>query len=75
MNDYKFAKFININGKYKTYKDEKDIINLQDEEISKLQQKLNNIKFYIEQSDIKNMLWGKEILKIIGDNDDSKRDV
>lgn len=27
--------------------------------------KLDAIKFYIEQSDIKNMLWGKEILKII----------
>lgn len=33
-----------------------------------LQQKLDAIKFYIEQSDIKNMLWGKEILKIIGDD-------
>ena len=32
--------------------------------------KLDAIKFYIEQSDVKNMLWGKEILKIIGDNDD-----
>jgi hypothetical protein len=65
MNDYKFAKFININGKYKTYKNEKEIINLQDDEINKLQQKLNNIKFYIEQSDIKNMLWGKDLLEII----------
>jgi hypothetical protein len=32
--------------------------------------KLDAIKFYIEQSDIKNMLWGKEIMKIIGGNDD-----
>lgn len=40
-----------------------------------LKQKLENIKFYIEQSDIKDMLWGKEILKIIGGNDDSKRNV
>lgn len=31
---------------------------------------LDKIKFYIEQSDIKNMLWGKEILKIIGGNDE-----
>lgn len=31
---------------------------------------LDAIKFYIEQSDIKDMLWGKEILKIIGGNDD-----
>ena len=37
--------------------------------------KLDAIKFYIEQSDLKKMLWGKEILKIIGGNDDSKRDV
>ena len=29
---------------------------------------LEAIKFYIEQSDIKNMLWGKEILKIIERN-------
>ena len=30
---------------------------------------INDIKFYIEQSDIANMLWGKEILKIIGDEE------
>ena len=30
---------------------------------------LEKIKFYIEQSDIKNMLWGKEILKIIDGGD------
>lgn len=35
-----------------------------------LEKQLDSIKFYIEQSDIKNMLWGKEILKIIGGNDD-----
>ena len=29
---------------------------------------LDAIKFYIEQSNIKDMLWGKEILKIIGEN-------
>ena len=40
-----------------------------------LEKQLEAIKFYIEQSDIKNMLWGKEILKIIGDNDDSTRNV
>ena len=33
----------------------------------KLKKQLDNIKFYIEQSNIKDMLWGKEILKIIGD--------
>lgn len=37
--------------------------------------KLDAIKFYIEQSDIKDMLWGKEILKIIGGNDDGTRNV
>lgn len=26
---------------------------------------LHNIKFYIEQSDLKNMLWGKDLLEII----------
>ena len=34
---------------------------------NELQQKLDRIKFYIEQSGIKDMLWGKEILEIIGD--------
>ena len=38
--------------------------------VKDLQRKLDNIEFYIEQSNIKNMLWGKEILKIIGGNDD-----
>lgn len=37
------------------------------EENIMLKQKLDRIKFYIEQSDIKDMLWGKEILEIIGD--------
>lgn len=36
--------------------------------ILELQEKLDKIKFYIEQSNIKDMLWGKEILKIIGDD-------
>ena len=39
------------------------------------QKKLDVIKFYIEQSNIKDMLWGKEILEIIGGNYDGKRDV
>ena len=38
--------------------------------ITGLLKDLENIKFYIEQSDIKNMLWGKEILKIIGDENE-----
>jgi hypothetical protein len=38
--------------------------------ILELEKKLDAIKFYIEQSDIKNMLWGKEILEIIGDNNE-----
>lgn len=45
-----------------------------EDEIKKIKQENENlkskIKFYIEQSDLKNMLWGKEILKIIGGNDD-----
>ena len=36
--------------------------------IDKLQQQLADIKFYIEQSNIKDMLWGKEILEIIEKN-------
>ena len=38
--------------------------------INNLKETINKIKFYIEQSDIKNMLWGKEILEIIGGNDE-----
>jgi len=39
-------------------------------ENKELKQKLEKIKFLIEQSDIKNMLWGKEILEIIGESND-----
>ena len=39
------------------------------------EKKLEDIEFYIEQSDLKNMLWGKEILEIIGGNDDGTRNV
>lgn len=41
-----------------------------EEKYNKSQKQLESIKFLIEQSDIKNMLWGKEILEIIGENDD-----
>jgi len=37
---------------------------IQNDERGKL---INKIKSYLDQSDLKNMLWGKEILKIIGD--------
>ena len=40
---------------------------IQNDERGKL---IDKIKFYIEQSDLKNMLWGKEILEIIGGKDD-----
>lgn len=40
---------------------------IQNDERGKLIQK---IKFYIEQSNIKDMLWGKDILKIIGDENE-----
>ena len=33
--------------------------------INNLKETPNKIKFYIEQSDIKDMLWGKEILKML----------
>lgn len=38
--------------------------------IEKLEKQLQSIKFYIEQNGIKDMLWGKEILEIIGGNDE-----
>lgn len=40
------------------------------EYIDRQQKRHDSIKFYIEQNNIKNMLWGKEILKIIGDNNE-----
>lgn len=57
------------------YKDFKFFINdysvtFYSPQYKKALEKLNAIKFYIEQSDIANMLWGKEILKIIGGNDE-----
>lgn len=51
---------------YKHYNVNIDVLNF----IVDLLKEREDIKFYIEQSDIKNMLWGKEILKIIGENDE-----
>ena len=51
---------------YKHYNVNIDILNF----IVDLLKKQEDIKFYIEQSNIKDMLWGKEILKIIGGNDE-----
>lgn len=48
---------------YKHYNVNIDVLNF----IVDLLKEREDIKFYIEQSDIKNMLWGKEILDIIGD--------
>ena len=44
-----------------------DLLNSLSNMVIQKDKKLNAIKFYIEQSNIKDMLWGKEILKIIGD--------
>ena len=35
--------------------------------IEKLEKQLQSIKFYIEQSDIKNMLWGKQLQEILNE--------
>ena len=48
-----------------------DLLNSLTNIVIQKDKKLNAIKFYIEQSDIKNMLWGKEILKIIGDSNEN----
>lgn len=47
-----------------------DLLNSLANMVIQKNKQLEKIKFLIEQSDIKNMLWGKEILKIIGENDD-----
>ena len=42
MNEnYKFAKFIRINNKYKAYNDEKEIIKLYEKEVNNLQSKID----------------------------------
>lgn len=45
-----------------------DLLNSLANMVIQKNKQLENIKFYIEQSNIKDMLWGKEILKIIGEN-------
>lgn len=47
-----------------------DLLNSLSNMVIQKDKKLNAIRFYIEQSDIKDMLWGKEILKIIGDKNE-----
>jgi hypothetical protein len=47
-----------------------DLLNSLANMVIQKNKQLDKIKFYIEQSNIKDMLWGKEILKIIGENDE-----
>lgn len=60
MKDYRFAKFININGKFKPFEDERDIIDLQNKEIERLE----NIR-------IKTIEYIKDNLYYCVDNDDT----
>lgn len=49
MNEnYKFAKFIRINNKYKAYNDEKEIIKLYEKEVNNLQSKIDMAIEYIK---------------------------
>lgn len=45
-----------------------DLLNSLSNMVIQKNKQLDKIKFLIEQSDIKNMLWGKEILEIIEKN-------
>lgn len=51
---------------YKHYNVNIDILNF----IVDLLKEREDIKFYIKNSDLDKMLWGKEILEIIGGNND-----
>ena len=55
--------------------DEKDFLEMLIKEFNRRCQMTFKIEDYLKNSDLKNMLWGKEILKIIGGNDDSTRNV
>jgi hypothetical protein len=68
-----FIKYVNetINSIYsKIDADEKDFLEMLIEEFNKRCEMTFKIENYLKNSDLKNMLWGKEILKIIGENDD-----
>lgn len=67
--NYEDKHYIYVKYEELTYQMLQELIKEKYENMLKKQQ-LDKIKFYIEQSDIKNMLLGKEILKIIGVNDD-----
>lgn len=70
MKQYKFDRnYLNLLIKNKDKLLDNDLVILITY-IEILQKQLADIKFYIEQSDIKDMLWGKEMLKIIGGNDE-----
>ena len=50
--------------------DEKDFLEMLTKEFNKICEMTFKIEDYLKNSDLKNMLWGKEIMKIIGGNDD-----
>ena len=53
MNEnYKFAKFIRINNKYKAYNDEKEIIKLYEKEVNNLQSKIDKAIDKLNQYEI-----------------------
>ena len=77
--DYdEFIKYVNetMSSIYsKINDDEKDFLEMLIKEFNRRCEITFKIEDYLKNSDLKNMLWGKEILKIIGGNNDSKRDV
>lgn len=48
MQNKGFAKYININGKFKPFNDERDIIDLQNKEIERLNNIINKINKLLE---------------------------
>jgi hypothetical protein len=67
-----FIKYVNetmISIYSKIDNDEKDFLEMLIKEFNRRCEITFKIEDYLKNSDLKNMLWGKEILKIIGDND------
>jgi hypothetical protein len=72
LNYDEFIEYVNETCKSifsKIDNNEKDFLEMLIKEFNRRCEITFKIEDYLKNSDLKNMLWGKEILKIIGDND------
>jgi hypothetical protein len=73
LNYDEFIEYVNETCKSifsKINDDEKDFLEMLIKEFNKRCQMTFKIEDYLKNSDLKDMLWGKEILKIIGDENE-----